>query len=433
MIETVRHFRLANGPGSLGPSWGDAGLALAGVSLFRRTDDGFAPRPVGELEALLGAAYERRLDASLVRGLGVAADALNHGDIGRAMIAALHLRLPDLTWEGASRIAKVDERLAKYSPDQPRDWHGRWTSEAGESAPDCEADPTPSTTSPAPSADRAAPPKPNNISSAGDDTNTLGGPTHMSGGVLIPVQNLEGADVEREEEPARGIGDNSSRADPPIDPVLGREKVPEGWDQPPKIVDGHYVPAVRFPVLPRGTPWPQPTIHLVQTILASQPGKKPVLPLFVPRDGIGPTLLGADLKGDYPQPSGYDLVKLFGTPQITRSGGIETGHARDSIEVALKRAATNRYSAIYFNSAISTVTGGAQEVAFRPDVVAVVRPELSVEPTFVPYEIYSPRQDPKYREGQLKDIPGFYGLDGHFYKYIFENGRLFIRYVGPAT
>jgi hypothetical protein len=155
MIETVRHFRLANGPGSLGPSWGDAGLALAGVSLFRRTDDGFAPRPVGELEALLGAAYERRLDASLVRGLGVAADALNHGDIGRAMIAALHLRLPDLTWEGASRIAKVDERLAKYSPDQPRGWHGRWTSEAGGTAPSAEADTSISTARPAPVANPA--------------------------------------------------------------------------------------------------------------------------------------------------------------------------------------------------------------------------------------------------------------------------------------
>jgi len=144
MVATAQHFRLASGAGSLGPSWSAAGLALAGVSLFRQTAAGFAPRPVDELQALLGAAYERNIDASMVRGLGVAADALNQGDIGRAMIAALHLRLPDLTWEGASRIAKVDERLAKYSPDQPRDWHGRWTSESGGSGADRKADPTPS-------------------------------------------------------------------------------------------------------------------------------------------------------------------------------------------------------------------------------------------------------------------------------------------------
>ena len=75
MAATAHHFRLASGPGSLGPSWNDAGRSLAGVALFRRTDDGFAPRPLDELEALLGATYERNLDASPVRGLGVAAAA----------------------------------------------------------------------------------------------------------------------------------------------------------------------------------------------------------------------------------------------------------------------------------------------------------------------------------------------------------------------
>jgi hypothetical protein len=104
------------------------------------------------------------------------------------------------------------------------------------------------------------------------------------------------------------------------------------------------------------------------------------------------------------------VVKLIGTPQITRSGGSETGHARDSIEVALDLAAENRFSEIYFNSSISTVTGGAREEAFRPDIVAVVRPELSAEPIFKPYEIYSPGQKPEVRELQLNGIPGFLQL-----------------------
>jgi hypothetical protein len=399
MVATVHHFRLASGAGSLGPSWGETGLALAGVSLFRHTDEGFAPRPVDELEALLKAAYERDLDASTVRGLGVAAAALNEGDIGRAMIAALHLRLPDLSWEAASRLAKVDERLAKYNADQPRDWHGRWTSEGSGGAAEYEANPT--------------------------DTQPA------------PLRSEVGAhDAESEGEAEPGEGDNNPPFGRPpgpiVDPILGAPpKVPEGWDRPPEMVDGHYVPAVRFPTLPGGTPWPQPTIHLVQTILASRPGKKPVLQLFVPRDGKGPTLLGSDLKGDYPQPPGYDLVKLIGTPQITNSRGVETGHARDSVEVALDLAASNRFSEIYFNSSISTVTEGAREEAFRPDIVAVVRPELSAEPTFKPYEIYSPGQKPAVRELQLNGIPGFIQLEGHSYKYLFENGILMLQHIGP--
>jgi hypothetical protein len=205
MATTIHHFRLASGAGSLGPSWGETGLALAGVSLFRRTDNGFAPRPIDELEALLKAAYQRDLDASTVRGLGVAANALNQGDIGRAMIAALHLRLPDLSWEAASRIAKVDERLAKsYNAEQPRDWRGRWTSEGGGAA-EFEADPK--ATKPAP---------------------------------LRSEVSAHQAESGEETEPSEG--DNNPPfgrpSGPIVDPVLGAPpKVPEGWDHPPEMVD----------------------------------------------------------------------------------------------------------------------------------------------------------------------------------------------------
>jgi hypothetical protein len=63
----------------------------------------------------------------LLPGLDVIAQALNQDDLGRAMVAALHLRLPQLSWEGASRIARADQTLTKYDPNEPRDAHGRWT------------------------------------------------------------------------------------------------------------------------------------------------------------------------------------------------------------------------------------------------------------------------------------------------------------------
>ena len=47
------------------------------------------------------------------------------------MIAAVHTRTPELGPEAAVRLADADRELTKYNynPDEPRDWHGRWTSE----------------------------------------------------------------------------------------------------------------------------------------------------------------------------------------------------------------------------------------------------------------------------------------------------------------
>lgn len=49
--------------------------------------------------------------------------ALNEDRLTEATIATLHLRLPELTPEAVKNLAA----LAKYSLDEPRDWHGRWT------------------------------------------------------------------------------------------------------------------------------------------------------------------------------------------------------------------------------------------------------------------------------------------------------------------
>ena len=57
----------------------------------------------------------------------MAAQALNAGDVAFAMIATVHLRLPELDAASAARLAQSNQDLAKYDPSEPRDWRGRWT------------------------------------------------------------------------------------------------------------------------------------------------------------------------------------------------------------------------------------------------------------------------------------------------------------------
>jgi hypothetical protein len=103
-------------------------LSLAGVPLLRRTRAGFVPRPTSEITPLLKAAYGEDPTALQSR-LGVIAQALNSGDFATAMIIAVHTRTPELSPEAATRLAKAAAELIKYNynPDEPRDWHGRWT------------------------------------------------------------------------------------------------------------------------------------------------------------------------------------------------------------------------------------------------------------------------------------------------------------------
>ncbi|HEX4183096.1 MAG TPA: hypothetical protein VHY34_07550 [Caulobacteraceae bacterium] len=108
------------------------GLTLAGVSLLRRTQAGLAPRPAGEIGILMKRAYGLAVDpAKLTPRLEVIAHALNGGDLGRAMVAAVQLRLPALSEKGAANIARADSALAKYDPGEPRDARGRWTTSGG--------------------------------------------------------------------------------------------------------------------------------------------------------------------------------------------------------------------------------------------------------------------------------------------------------------
>jgi hypothetical protein len=168
-------FRISERGDGLGLSCDDRGLYLAGIPLLRCERGRFRPRPGTEIAKLLGSAYRAPVDcAALDGGLEAVANALNEGETARAMIAAVHLRLPTLDWHGGVRILRAEVALAKYdfNPNEPRDWHGRWTTGGDSSAP---AVGTP----PRPERGRLAPthlPKPLlHPAQAEDDENSRGG------------------------------------------------------------------------------------------------------------------------------------------------------------------------------------------------------------------------------------------------------------------
>ncbi len=91
------------------------GVTYGGIALVAKAGKHFQPcQP--EIDSLTRAGL-----TISPGGLQTIANFLNKGELGLAMIGALHLRLPDLE---AMRIAK-----AGYDPNQPRDDHGMWTSE----------------------------------------------------------------------------------------------------------------------------------------------------------------------------------------------------------------------------------------------------------------------------------------------------------------
>lgn len=128
----IRMFRLTNGPGGFGLSCNPDGLFLASTPLLTKTPAGFEPRPASEIAALIKAAYGASRDQiRLQSSLGSIARALNGGDFALAAITAVQTRTPELTADAAARLANADRELTKYNfdPDEPRDRHGRWTTD----------------------------------------------------------------------------------------------------------------------------------------------------------------------------------------------------------------------------------------------------------------------------------------------------------------
>jgi hypothetical protein len=96
------------------------------------------------------AAYGGDGDATrLQSSLQAIVRALNGGELARAVIAAVLTRTPELSPDAARRLAAANDNLTKFDPNEPRDWHGRWTNDgaagpaasAGHGARGQEADP----------------------------------------------------------------------------------------------------------------------------------------------------------------------------------------------------------------------------------------------------------------------------------------------------
>jgi len=395
----IHRFRLATGSGAQGLRCGADGLSLAGVSLLRKSTEGFAARAPEEVGALMLAAYGDVFDRDrLARGLRATASALNRGDVDLAMIAAVHLRLPDLDAEAASRIAAVDDFLAKYDPDEPRDWRGRWTT-GGEGAPRPAAQPPRGAGARADSETR----------SANKPESNWDGVSHPTGGHLIPTGGGSGEDFGDNEPPPW-----EGRVEPDSPPAINAPKVPRGWD---RVEDGALV---RRPMLRNGQPWPEASVDSVLETLRRERGAPPPrMWILVPLDGKGPPLVGSTGADEFLEPPGYEKVELIGMPQETWRQGIRSNHARDSAEAALRYAMSNNYSRIYFNSALSTSTEGEVDAPLRPDMLGVVRPGLDLGYRFKPYESYSPRQAWEARESLLQLIhPAMGEPEGQFYKFL---------------
>ncbi len=114
------------------------GIALGPVALVEAADANgrrvYRLRPAEEIARALALAYDPFTTDDLARrlsGLEVAARALEADDLAKATVATVLMKLPPLSTEAMAKLAR-DPMLKKYSPDQPRDERGRWTS--GESA-----------------------------------------------------------------------------------------------------------------------------------------------------------------------------------------------------------------------------------------------------------------------------------------------------------
>jgi len=134
--QTEGPARIAENNDGVGLNCTSGGVFLGGVPLLRAGVSGLAPRPIREISVLMKGGYGDRVDpVAVTRTLDVVSRALDRGDLGRAMIAAVHLRLPPLSEAGAVGIVQADTALAKYSSDEPRDERGRWTAGGGGASP----------------------------------------------------------------------------------------------------------------------------------------------------------------------------------------------------------------------------------------------------------------------------------------------------------
>jgi hypothetical protein len=113
------------------------GPRIGGVALLRATHaEARAPRwrlpPLAEIESDLGRAYGRPIGAAgKLGGLGVVADALAKGELARAQIATLLLRLPDPLRSGADPADRAELEKRLRASGLLKDWNPDEHSRAG--------------------------------------------------------------------------------------------------------------------------------------------------------------------------------------------------------------------------------------------------------------------------------------------------------------
>jgi hypothetical protein len=120
-------FKLDRAPDNRGLRCDVSGLFLGHNALLQKDEVGnFQARSDDDLRMAFGSLYGGQADwDSRVRSVNLVAKALNAGDMARAMMAAVLMRLPDPNLP----VADTNGVLAKagFNPDEPRDERGRWT------------------------------------------------------------------------------------------------------------------------------------------------------------------------------------------------------------------------------------------------------------------------------------------------------------------
>jgi contact-dependent growth inhibition (CDI) system restriction endonuclease-like protein len=107
------------GESNLGLACNEEGLVLGRTPLLERRGGRFAVRDSRDIQRLLSRAYRTRVDASsLMSGLATVAAALNANDLLLARIAAVHLRIPDLSDQTARDALAAEDRLIKAARNQ---------------------------------------------------------------------------------------------------------------------------------------------------------------------------------------------------------------------------------------------------------------------------------------------------------------------------
>src|SRR5271156_7197408 len=111
----IQFWRLSEGGKyNFGPAITGDGLVLGRTPLIERRDERFIVRERREIERLLRRAYQHDLSADrLMQGLATVAAALNANDPCLARIAAVHLRIPDLSSKSARDAMVAEDILIK--------------------------------------------------------------------------------------------------------------------------------------------------------------------------------------------------------------------------------------------------------------------------------------------------------------------------------